>query len=173
MSAEVQVTSHSVERITVRLGVDYAQALERFDRLVPPAPLEQFQNPGSWEDVKALLDATPLGFMRYGKIESSALLAPAGITRPSVEYLVGNHTLAETMFRRDPAIILYAPLRVTFHADDDGRAVFCIDRPSDLFGSFRDPEVARIGRLIDGKIAGILDGLAVPVPASLVHESVA
>jgi hypothetical protein len=170
MSDQVQVTSHSVERLTVRLGTGYAQAVERFEQLVPAAPLERFRNPASWEEVESLLKATPLGFMRYGTIDSAALLAPSGITRQSVEYLVGNHALAETMFRRQPAIILYAPLRVTFHADDDGQAIFAVDRPSDLFGSFQDPELARTGRLIDAKIAGILGGLGVPAPASLVHQ---
>jgi len=173
MSDRVQVTSHSVERLTVRLGIDYAQAVERFEQLVPAAPLERFRTPGSWQEVESLLEATPFGFMRYGTIDSSALLAPSGITRRSVEYLVGNHALAETMFRRQPGIILYAPLRVTFHADDDGQAIFAIDRPSDLFGSFEDAELARTGRLIDAKIARILGGLGVPAPSSLVHRDAA
>ena len=38
----VTVTTHSVERLTVRLGLPYAEALTRFEQLVPAAPLEKF-----------------------------------------------------------------------------------------------------------------------------------
>jgi Domain of unknown function DUF302 len=74
--------------------------------------------------------------------------------------LAGNHAIAETMFRREPGVVLYAPLRLLFHADD-GKAVLSIDRPSDLFGSFGNPHVTEVGRLLDGKVAAILEGLGV------------
>jgi hypothetical protein len=165
----VTITAHSVERLTVRLGLPYAEALTRFEQLVPAAPLEKFLAADSWDAVKALLDATPLGFMCYGKLDSFALFAPSGVTRQSVEYFAGNHAIAETMFRREPGVVLYAPLRLLFHADDDGMAVLSIDRPSDLFGSFGDPHVTEVGRLLDGKVAAILEGLGVRPPTTLTH----
>jgi hypothetical protein len=169
----VTVTAHSVERLTVRLGLPYAEALTRFEQLVPAAPLEKFLGADSWDAVKALLDATPLGFMCYAKLDSFALFAPSGITRQSVEYFAGNHAIAETMFRREPRVVLYAPLRLLFHADDDGKAVLSIDRPSDLFGSFGDPHVTEVGRLLDGKVAAILEGLGVRPPTTLTHMNAA
>jgi hypothetical protein len=169
----VTVTAHSVERLTVRLGLPYAEALTRFEQLVPAAPLEKFLAADSWDAVKALLDATPLGFVYYAKLDSFALLAPSGITRQSVEYIAGNHAIAETMFRREPGVVLYAPLRLLFHADDDGKAVLSIDRPSDLFGSFGDPHVTEVGRLLDGKVAAILEGLGVRPPTTLTHMDAA
>jgi hypothetical protein len=39
-------------------------------------------------------------------------MAVAGHHIKAVEYLLGNHTIAETMFRHDPTALLYAPLRV-------------------------------------------------------------
>jgi hypothetical protein len=169
----VAVSVHSVERLTVRLGLPYAEALTRFEQLVPAAPLETFLAADSWDAVKALLDATPLGFMCYAKLDSFALFAPSGITRQSVEYFAGNHAIAETMFRREPGVVLYAPLRLLFHADDDGKAVLSIDRPSDLFGSFGDPHVTEVGRLLDGKVAAILEGLGVRPPTTLTHMDAA
>ena len=169
----VTVTAHTVERLTARLGLPYAEALTRFEQLVPAAPLEKFLAAGSWDAVKALLDATPLGFMDYAKLDSFALLAPSGITRQSVEYLAGNHAIAETMFRREPGVVLYAPLRLLFHADDDGKAVLSIDRPRDLFGSFGDPHVTEAGRLLDGKVAAILEGLGARPPTTLTHMNAA
>lgn len=165
----VTVAEHSVERLAVQLGLPYAEALVRFEELVPAAPLEKFLTADSWDAVKALLDATPLGFACYAKLDSFALFAPSGITRKSVEYLAGNHVIAETMFRREPGVVLYAPLRLLFHADDDGKAVLSIDRPSDLFGSFGDPRVTEVGRLLDGKVALILEGLGIRPPAALTH----
>jgi hypothetical protein len=169
----VTVTPHTVERLTARLGLPYAEALTRFEQLVPAAPLEKFLAADSWDAVKALLDATPLGFMRYAKLDSFALFAPSGITRQSVEYLAGNHAIAETTFRREPGVVLYAPLRLLFHAGDDGKAVLSIDRPSDLFGSFGDPHVTKVGRLLDGKVAAILEGLGVTPPTTLTHMDAA
>src|SRR5262249_40951892 len=57
----VTIIAHRVERLTVRLGLPYADVLTRFEQLVPAAPLEKFLAAGSWDAVKALLDATPLG----------------------------------------------------------------------------------------------------------------
>jgi hypothetical protein len=62
-----------------------------------------------------------------------------------VEYLLGNHTVAETMFRLDPRALLYAPLRVLVYADADGNAVFPLDQPSAAFGSLGIAEVTKLG----------------------------
>lgn len=167
----VSVTVHSVERLTVRLGLPYAEAIARFEKAVPAAPLAEFRDAENWDAVKALLEAMPFGFAFYGKIDSFAMLKPAGVTRPSVEYLAGNHTIAETMFRRDPAVVVYAPLRLSFFADDDGDGVLAFDRPSDLFGSFGDEQLTEIGLLLDGKLVGILGDIGVAAPASLVHAA--
>src|SRR5260370_7826730 len=126
----VTVTAHGVERLTGRRGLPYAEALTRFEQLGPAAPLEKFLAADSWDAVKALLDATPLGFVYYAKLDSFALLAPSGTTRQSVEYIAGNHAIAETMFRREPGGLLYAPLHLLFHADDDGKALCAIDPPT-------------------------------------------
>ena len=164
----VTVTDHNVERLTVQLQLPYAEAVTRFEQLVPAAPMEKFLAEDSWDAVKAILDATPLGFVHYGKIDTfPALVAPIGITRQSAQYFAGNHTIAADMFRSEPRVELYAPLRLLFHADDDGSAVLSADRPSDLFGSFGDPHLTEVGRQLDGKLAAIFEGLGVRPPATL------
>lgn len=47
--------------------------------------------------------------MVYVTIDALPLLSLAGHTTKAVEYLLGNHTIAETMFRHDPRAPLYAP----------------------------------------------------------------
>jgi len=39
----------------------------------------------------------------------------AGHERRAITYLMGNNVIAETMFRHDPGIILYAPLRTAIY----------------------------------------------------------
>lgn len=170
----VITTAHNVERLTVRLELTFSEALARFEQLVPAVPMEKILAADSWEAVKALLAETPLGFAHYAKFDTfGPLVAPAGITRESAQYFAGNHTIAADMFRSEPGIELYAPLRLLFHADDDGKAVLSTDRPSDLFGSFDDASLAETGRQLDGKLAALFEGLGVAAPATLTHKEAA
>ena len=73
-----------------------------------------------------------------------------------MEYLLGNHTIAETMFRHDPKALLYAPLRLLIYADADGNAVFSMDQPSAAFGSLGIAEVTKVGESLDRKVANLL-----------------
>jgi uncharacterized protein (DUF302 family) len=84
-----------------------------------------------------------------------------------VAYLMGNHTIAERMFRNDPRALLYAPLHTVIWEDHDGNAWFTADQPSTQFGSFDIPEVATVGRELDAKLARLLEALEVEIPAPL------
>jgi hypothetical protein len=83
-------------------------------------------------------------------------MAVAGHHIKAVEYLLGNHTIAETMFRHDPKALLYAPLRVLVYSDPDGNAIFTMDRPSTAFASLGIPEVTAVGESLDRKVAALL-----------------
>jgi Domain of unknown function DUF302 len=123
----------------------------------------------SWEDNLSLFDAVaPLGLMRFGSIDVLAYMHTSGTDRPGIEYLAGNHTIAERMYRFEPAAMLYAPLRLFIYADDAGRGVLVIDQPSTLFGSLSDSaEVAAVGRELDQKVAAVLSAMGVDVPPAL------
>jgi uncharacterized protein (DUF302 family) len=94
--------------------------------------------------------------MVYATIDALPLLRVAGHTTRAVEYLLGNHTVAETMFRHDPRALLYAPLRVLVYADADGNAVFSMDQPSAAFGSLGIADVTKVGEDLDRKVANLL-----------------
>jgi hypothetical protein len=64
-------------------------------------------------------------------------------------------------------VMMYAPLRTVITADGDTEARFSIDQPSRIFDSFGSPEIAAVGTHLDREIAGLLEHLAVPVPACL------
>ena len=89
-------------------------------------------------------------------IDATPHMAVAGHHIKAVEYLLGNHTIATTMFRHDPRALLYAPLRVLVYSDLDGDAIFTMDRPSTAFASLGIPEVTAVGEVLDRKVAALL-----------------
>jgi uncharacterized protein (DUF302 family) len=168
-------TEHEIRRLHLPLGRAYGDAIADFERVVPPIEPQRFQSLGSWEDNLALSDAVaPLGLMRFASIDVQAYMHTSGTDRPGTEYLVGNHTIAERMYRHEPAAMLYAPLRLFIYADAAGQGVLVIDQPSTLFSSLTDnAEVAAVGRELDRKFAAVLSAMGVDVPPGLTHSAAA
>ena len=78
--------------------------------------------------------------MTFATIDAAPLMA-AGHHTKAVEYLLGNHVVAEQMFRHDPLALLYAPLRILIPSDTNNEAIFSLDQPSTVFerpGGLRD-----------------------------------
>ena len=98
----------------------------------------------------------PNDLMVYARIDASQGLALAGNTFKAVEYLLGNHVIAETMARHDQRALLYAPLRVLLYTDADGNAIFSIDQPSAAFASLGIAEITKVGDDLDRKVANLL-----------------
>ncbi len=90
-----------------------------------------------------------------------------GHTRRAVTYLMGSHIVAETMYGRDPGVMLYAPLRALIYEDLNGKVHFSIDQPSTRFASFGNDDIAATGKPLDKKLAGLLAHLDLPVPEEL------
>jgi uncharacterized protein (DUF302 family) len=174
MTTQSTCTEHSIRRLHVALGRPYEDAIADFERVVPPIEPERFQALESWEDNLALSDAiAPLGLMRFASIDVQAYMRTSGSDRPGTEYLAGNHTIAERMYRHEPAAMLYAPLRLFIYADDTGQGVLVIDQPSTLFASVSDSaEVTTVGRELDHKVAAVLTAMGVDVPSDLTPVSI-
>jgi hypothetical protein len=81
--------------------------------------------------------------------------------------MMGNNVIAETMFRHDPGVMLYAPLRTVIYEDTAGRVHFGIDQPSNKFASFSDPRITEVGLQLDVKLAALLHLLGLPVADEL------
>ena len=152
---------HSMTRVDVFTGVGFGDFLAAFETAAPPfdpAPMQRIvETAGSWDDVRAAVAAhAPNELMVYAKIDATVLLGVAGHDVKAVEYLLGNHVIAETMFRHDPKALLYAPLRVLVYSDPDANAVFSMDRPGSAFGSLGIAEVTEVGLSLDRKVANLL-----------------
>jgi hypothetical protein len=148
-------------RIDVHTGIPFAEFRALFEKAAPPFDPESVRRivstGGSWDDVLAAAAANaPNDLMVYAVIDADELLGLAGHSIHAVEYLLGNHTIAETMFRHDPRALLYAPLRVLVYSDPDGDAVFSMDQPSGAFGSLGVADVTEVGLGLDRKVANLL-----------------
>jgi uncharacterized protein (DUF302 family) len=158
-------------RFTVPVeGVREFQA--RYEAAVPDVPLAAVSDLVSrgapWSEMLDLIErSAPHGFLIYFRNDVHPVMSLAGDRADCVAYLMGNHTIAERMFRHDPRAMMYAPLHTVIWENRDGDAWFTVDQPSKQFASFDIPEIAQVGIELDHKLAALLDSLAVPVPSEL------
>jgi uncharacterized protein (DUF302 family) len=99
--------------------------------------------------------AGPSGFMLFEKNDHGHLLRIVGKARKAVQYVVGNPLFAIEMTRHAIGASLYAPLRVLIYEAEDGKTCIEYDRPSTLFGQFRDERVDRMAATLDQKLADL------------------
>jgi hypothetical protein len=166
----------SVERLAHRLdvpgGQTFAELRQRFEEAVPAYDIPLFAglvaDQVDWATVTEATDrVAPHGFLRYWTVDAGPVMSLAGNKLGCASYLMGNHVIAQRMYRHDPGVMLYAPLRVAIHEDADHKAWLSLDRPSDQFGSFGRPEIAAVGRELDGKVADLLRHIDLPAPPEL------
>ncbi|GLY77633.1 hypothetical protein Airi01_059000 [Actinoallomurus iriomotensis] len=170
--AVIRSVTHEVNRLEVAAGVPYGEFRRRYERAVPAFDADRFaelQRAGApWETVRrATEESAPHGFLRYWGFDVTPLMNLAGDRWNCVEYLMGDHTTAQRMFTRDPAVMLYAPLRTAIYEDADGRTWFAVDQPSTRFASFGDAAIAAVGVELDHRLAALLERLGAPVPEVL------
>jgi hypothetical protein len=161
MSARFDVHDHTMRRVDVSTGVGFEKFLTAFETAAPPYDsvrvAEIVESGGTWDDVLAqAAENAPNDLMVYAKIDATPVMRAAGHRVKAVEYLLGNHTIAETMFRHDSRALLYAPLRVLIYSDADDNAVFSMDRPGSAFGSLGIADVTEVGLGLDAKVVNLL-----------------
>src|SRR5262245_5620363 len=117
----IETVVHEVHRLSVDVGSAFEDFRARYERAVPAIDASQLNEASDWEAVvEAAEDTAPLGFFLYWQADVTPLMRLAGDDSSCVEYLMGNHTIAQRMFHYDPAIMLYAPLRTAIHLDAKG-----------------------------------------------------
>jgi uncharacterized protein (DUF302 family) len=170
--ATESAVSYQATKLTLETGQAYETFLERFEQAVPAFPLERLAplaaHSAPWQEVLDLTSAAaPHDFLVYSKLDAGQVMSLAGHSTRTAAYLVGNHTIAERMFRHDPSAMLHAPLRAVLWAGADGLARLAFDLPSAQFACFGNPEIAAVGVELDRKIAALLEHLDVAVPRAL------
>jgi hypothetical protein len=175
MDASVRTFPHEVTRLVVDVGQPYDDFRQRYEEAVPALDKRQLDalidRAASWEDVVAQATAdAPHGFLIYWRSDTTPLMKLAGNRWRCVEYLMGNHAIAERMFRHDPSVMLYAPLRTAIYVAGEGHTYFAVDQPSTCFSSFGNAAIAAVGVELDGKLAALLAVLGAAVPAELTKQ---
>jgi hypothetical protein len=75
-----------------------------------------------WSEMVELIEnAAPSGFLIYWRLDLRPVMGLAGDTAKGISYLMGNHILAERMYRYQPAVMLYAPLHTMIWQSPGGR----------------------------------------------------
>jgi hypothetical protein len=165
-------TSYSVIRLTVDVPGSLGEFQQRYEQAVPPEPREQVHalvaRGAPWSEMLELIEQkAPFGFLIYWRNDVHPVMGLAGDTAKGVFYLMGNHTLAERMYRYQPAVMLYAPLHTMIWQSPDGGTHFTFDLPSDQFDSFGTPQISQVGIELNEKLAALLEHLGLDVPSEL------
>ena len=172
LKGPIETISHQVDRLTIQIDDTFDGFRDRYERAVPAFQRERFDSlvkrGVDWQTIlHATAENAPHDFILYWSHDFTALMSLAGDRGRCVEYLMGNHTIAEKMYRHNPAILLYAPLRTALVEDLDSATRFTLDQPSTRFGSFNIPQITEVGIELDHKLAALLEYLEAPVPAAL------
>ena len=175
LSGSIETISHEVDRLTIQIGDTFDGFRNRYEQAVPVFQSKRFESlverGVDWQTVlEATAENAPHDFIIYWSHDFTSLMRLAGDRGRCVEYLMGNHTIAQKMYRYNPAILLYAPLRTAIVEDTDGATWFTVDQPRTRFASFNTPQITSVGIELDHKLAALLEHLDAPVPAGLTES---
>jgi hypothetical protein len=175
LNGSIETISHQVNRFTIQIGDTFDGFRNRYEQAVPVFQGERFESlverGVDWQTVReATAENAPHDFILYWSHDFTSLMRLAGDRGRCVEYLMGNHTIAQRMYRYNPAILLYAPLRTAIVEDADGATWFTVDQPSTRFGSFNTPQITKVGIELDHKLAALLEHLGAPAPSALTES---
>lgn len=168
MTTRTTAVDHPSRRLIVALPQPYEEARDRYESLVPQVDIARFAEMASWQATLELAQTNaPHGFMLYYRSDITAAMTGSASSWKTTQYLMGNHTIAERMFRHDPSAMLHAPLRTVLYVDPDGDTKLTVDQPSLLFDSYDRPEIAAVGRELDALLAQLIALLGGDVPPQL------
>ena len=157
-----------VTRLVFDVDASFDDFKSRYEQAVPAFSPDKITGLADWNAVVArTAELAPHGFLLYGKVDAAPVMKLNGHPQRAVSYLMGNHVVAETMYGKDPGVMLYAPLRTLIYEGLDGKVHFSIDQPSSRFSSFDNDDIAATGKRLDQKLAELLAHLGLPVPGQL------
>jgi hypothetical protein len=165
------ITPHLVNRFVVDTGDTFDNVQTKFESLVPTidfAELTVLIEAGDLSRVQRYTaEHAPHSFVNFWTFDPTPMMRLVGHRTRAITYMMGNNVIVETMFRHDPGVMLYAPLRVAIYEDANGHVYLSVDQPSTKFGSFGDSRIANVGAALDAKLAALLELMRLPVPPAL------
>jgi uncharacterized protein (DUF302 family) len=135
-----------------RLGTEESQR-ETMHLLLSEAPWEQILQ-------RIEKDNGTSGFITFLRVDHGLLNERARKKNRAVTtYAVGNPLLAMEMTSKQPAVALYAPLRLAVYEEDENTTVIEYDRFASLVAQYNDEHIARIAQMVDQKLDALVDEL--------------
>jgi uncharacterized protein (DUF302 family) len=164
--ASVRSFPHRITRLVFDAGQPYERFRGRYEASVPPADPQRLGDLAGrhtrWPELAGdALEPGPHGFVLYWRADMTPLMTTAGERRPCTGYLMGCPVIADKIYRQDPAVMLYSPLRALIYIDSGDRTRFAVDQPSTVFAGFADPAIAELGTDLDHQLADLLEALGV------------
>lgn len=148
----------TVERVDVTSDKSFAEMSATLDAEVPPVDgvafarlVEMKSTPEQVEKVVERMTGS-LQFVRLAKVEQGPMVSLLGRAKKMSQFLIGNPLIANRLFEVNPAIALYAPVRVALYEDYQGKAHFTYEKPSSSLAPFDHPEVRIVASLLDEKL---------------------
>jgi uncharacterized protein (DUF302 family) len=153
----MNVTRITVEHIRVVAEKPFDQVTQAFEKQLGQFNEEAYKSLAAGEDVekvRARLEAMvgPSGFMLFRTSDHGSLLRLVGQNKRAIQYLVGNPLFAVEMTQHDLRASLYAPLRVLLYENEHEKTCVEYDKPSSLFGQFRNAKVTDVATMLDRKL---------------------
>jgi hypothetical protein len=169
----VTMLSRPVRRFVINTGRPFDQFRKQWERAVPSwswgTAVAEAKGGGGWAAVENLSDRTAgEGLVNISTFDPGAVMRLAGHKLRAVTYLADNVVLDEKLYRHDPAVIEYLPLRLTISelpGGDDSTLTF--DKPCDLFGGYAVPELVKAAREVEQALANALHAVKLPIPPEL------
>jgi hypothetical protein len=157
---------YEVTRLVFDAGQPYERFRGRYEAAVPPADPRWLggcagRHARGPDVVADYGEPGRHGFVLYWRANMTPRATAAGELRPCTAYLMGCHAVVEKIYRQDPAVMLYAPLRTLIYIDSADRTRFAVDQPSTVLAGFADPAIAGLGAALDRQLAELLDALGV------------
>jgi uncharacterized protein (DUF302 family) len=161
---EVKSTPLPVEHIVIKTMKPYAEVktgIEKLGRLDDSVRALLTKN--DIEGLRAALKriAGEDGLAIHYVALHGDLLALKGERRPLTTYYIGNVLSAVEMTKINPGSGLYAPLRVVVYGNAEGGTTMEYDRPSSMFGQFKDPEIDAMAHSLDERLMTFLKKVSV------------
>lgn len=159
-TAQTSPASFTTVKETIEFAIPYDEFTKRLEATL-----------GKYDPKDAVLAATDLkkslerihasegqyGIMLFRSDDHGALWALIGEKpRKAIRYYMGNPLYAIQMTRKNLGASLYAPLTMVVYEIDKDRTGVFYDRPSSLFGQFKDADIDKVGVDLDNKLRAAL-----------------
>jgi Domain of unknown function DUF302 len=168
-SSETQWTA---TRYSLRSSRTFNELIAHFEEVVPKYPTADlhvlFARSAPWDEIVHFAENySPLGLLVYWKDEITTIMSFAGNTAKCAIYFIGNFPVAERMYRIEPRVMNYAPLRMTITENAAGEVHLTTDRPGSEFASFNNATISQVGAGVDRKVGALIGKLGLDVPEAL------